>query len=239
MSGKKTYCKEIYVVNKELTIDYIISLTNLYGLVHKNKVIEIYNLQNEERIDEEFIYSTIKGYLNDLRANSVEVHGDYFVSKLIMEIDFFEDQLNQRRGKPFYIPGQEELLKYREEGYFEITREYTELMKYVSDHFFSGNQSVADMLCREIHGICQFEFDLHIVFDLLKAKNISFNDVIEVNEFTSHVFNLVNITRIWENNGYTPKEMSYEFGKFELIPDDGLDVPSYKRVLVNRTKYLN
>ena len=31
--------------------DYIISLTHLYGLVHKDKVIEIYNMQNEEKIE--------------------------------------------------------------------------------------------------------------------------------------------------------------------------------------------
>ena len=33
-------------------IDYIISLTNLYGIVYKDKVVEIYNMQNEEEISE-------------------------------------------------------------------------------------------------------------------------------------------------------------------------------------------
>lgn len=31
--------------------DYIIALTNIYGLVHKDKVVEIYNMQNEDKID--------------------------------------------------------------------------------------------------------------------------------------------------------------------------------------------
>lgn len=30
-------------------LDYIISLTHLYGLVHKDKLLEIYNLQNEAK----------------------------------------------------------------------------------------------------------------------------------------------------------------------------------------------
>ena len=30
-------------------IDYIISLTHLYGLVHKDKVVEIFNLQNKRK----------------------------------------------------------------------------------------------------------------------------------------------------------------------------------------------
>lgn len=29
---------------------YIIALTNLYGMIHKGKVVEIYNDQNEESI---------------------------------------------------------------------------------------------------------------------------------------------------------------------------------------------
>ena len=31
--------------------DYIISLTHLYGLVHKDKVVGIYNMQNEDQIE--------------------------------------------------------------------------------------------------------------------------------------------------------------------------------------------
>jgi len=34
-----------------LLVDYAISLTHLYGLVHKDKVAEIYNMQNEEQVD--------------------------------------------------------------------------------------------------------------------------------------------------------------------------------------------
>ena len=35
----------------EAIIDYIISLTHLYGLVHRDKAAEIFNLQNEEKIE--------------------------------------------------------------------------------------------------------------------------------------------------------------------------------------------
>ncbi len=34
----------------DLETKYIIALTNLYGMVSRNKVIEIYNMQNEEQI---------------------------------------------------------------------------------------------------------------------------------------------------------------------------------------------
>jgi hypothetical protein len=61
-------------------LDYIISLTHLYGLVHKDKVVEIYNLQNEEKIDVAAINALDKNSAEDLSKNFVEINGDYFVT---------------------------------------------------------------------------------------------------------------------------------------------------------------
>ncbi|ACB86124.1 hypothetical protein [Natranaerobius thermophilus] len=50
----------------QLVLDYIISLTNLYGLVHKDKVIEIYNMQNNDQINTEIIDSIMEPPLKSL-----------------------------------------------------------------------------------------------------------------------------------------------------------------------------
>ena len=47
-------------------VDYIISLTNLNGLVHKDKVLDIFNLQNEEKIDIEALNSIMRNSPADL-----------------------------------------------------------------------------------------------------------------------------------------------------------------------------
>ena len=54
---------------KELLIDYIISLTHLYGLVYKDKVLEIYNLQNENKIDEQAVSDIMKENPQGLKEN--------------------------------------------------------------------------------------------------------------------------------------------------------------------------
>src|SRR5690625_1241782 len=89
--------------------DYIISLTHLYGLVHQEKVVEIYNLQNEEKIDKESINRIIT-QSNELSNNFVYVHGDYFVVESILQYQDFETELKKRLRIPFYIPEQAELL---------------------------------------------------------------------------------------------------------------------------------
>lgn len=37
-------------MKNELIIDYIVALTNIYGIVPKDKVVEIYNMQNDDKI---------------------------------------------------------------------------------------------------------------------------------------------------------------------------------------------
>jgi len=39
----------------------------------------------------------------------------------MLEFDEFDMELEQRKGKPYYVPEKEELLKYRDNLYFEIT----------------------------------------------------------------------------------------------------------------------
>jgi len=94
--------------------DYIISLTHLYGLVYKDKVVEIYNMQNEDEIEK---IDTVRLKadntsidFSELNNNFVEVFNDYFVHETIMEFDEFDEHLKKCAGKPFYIPEQEELL---------------------------------------------------------------------------------------------------------------------------------
>ena len=203
-------------------LDYIISLTHLYGLVHKDKVVEIYNLQNEEKIDVAAINALDKNSAEDLSKNFVEINGDYFVAESIMEFDDFNEQLKQRKGKPFYIPEQEELLKYKEETYFEVTEQYKALLRYVTKNIFAGDEFSAEMLCEDVQGICQFEFSVQEVFEVFNTRGVNFKNEKQVNEVMQLVMDLANHTRIWENNGHTPNEIfeKYEKPHLRSLPED-------------------
>lgn len=202
----------------DIIIDYIISLTHLYGLVHKDKVVEIFNLQNEESID----ITTLRGIMEkppeDLAKNFVEVYGDYFVHETIMEFDDFDEQLRQRHGKPHYIPPREGLLKYKEETYFEVTKEYRALFKYVSKHIFPRDEFAAEALCEDVQGICQFDFSMQEIFEVFNTRGVDFKDEKQVNEVVQLVMELANNTRIWENNGHTPQEIFEKYEKPHLRP---------------------
>lgn len=205
-------------MDKQLIMNYIISLTNLYGLVHKDKVVEIYNIQNEQKTDEELITTVSKEKQEELYDNFVHVHGDYFVAEAIMEFDEFDEQLMHRKGKPFYIPDKEELLKYRDEMYFEVTKEYRALLAYVTKNLLDGDEAKAEEICEDIQGSCQFGVSMQGVFDEFNRRKINFKSDKQVSELMQLVMELANNTRIWENNGHTPNEIFELMEKPHLRP---------------------
>ena len=201
-----------------LLVDYTISLTHLYGLVHKDKVAEVYNMQNEEQVDVEEINDMIKNPPEEFKKNFVQSFNDYFVAESILENAEFEEQLRQRRGKPFYIPEQEELLKYKDELYFEESKEYRAMIGYMAKNFFDGDEYMAQMLCEDVQGVCQFGFTVQSALDVFNNRGVGFESKEQVNEVMQLVMNLANSTRIWENNGHTPAEIFEKYEKPHLRP---------------------
>src|SRR5699024_9160273 len=91
-------------------IDYIKALTNLYGIVHKDKVIEIYNMRNDEQLDSKKMNRLISEAKDFIAARFIGVKGDYFVTDALVDNDL-NVEVSKRKGKPFYIPETAELLK--------------------------------------------------------------------------------------------------------------------------------
>ncbi len=206
-------------------LDYIISLTQLQGLIHKEKLLEIYNLQNEVQATIEEVSILLENLPEYLKENFVYSHHDYFVHETIMEFDEFDIQLIQRKGKPFYIPDKKELLKYKEDGYFEKNSQYKKLLSYVLKNLVHGDKEQAESLCEDVQGFCQVGFKVQDVFKTFNHYEIKFKDEKQIHEVMQLVMDLANNTRIWENNGHTPQEIFelQEKPKLRKLPKEPFD----------------
>lgn len=200
---------------------YIIALVNLYGMVHKSKVVEIYNSQNEVQINLNQVESFYTEPLGELEETFIYPYKGYFVHEAILENDEFDLMLRQKSGKPYYVPKKDELLKYVDDEYFEKSKQYNVLLNYVKKGFFKGDEEKAEWLCEEIHGRCQFGADMQTILETFNDRNISFEDLDHVNEVMQLVMDLSNNIRIWENNGYSPQEIFEKFEKPNLRPLPG------------------
>lgn len=217
---------------------YIIALTNLYGMVHKDKVVEIYNEQNEDQININKVESFINNPPVELEDEFIQIYKDYFVHETVLEFDDVNVMLANKADKPYYVPKQSELLKYVEDGYFEETKEYKKLLNYVKKNFFNGDEEKAEMLCEDIYGTCQYEFKLQTIFDSFTGRDITFKDENQVNEVLQLVMELSNNMRLWENNGYTPQEIFEELEKpnLRLLPDKPFDFGNSVKTVVKKEK---
>src|SRR5690554_1557686 len=117
--------------------DYVLALTHLYGLVHQDQVVEIYNQQNEEKIDRSAFEEISQERLNQ---GFVEIKNDYFVHETILEYRDFSLELAKRQGKPYYILERETLLNYVDDYYVDHPQEYYDLLDYAVANIFEGDE---------------------------------------------------------------------------------------------------
>jgi hypothetical protein len=80
--------------------NYIIALTNLYGMVHKDKVVEIYNSQNEDQVSLADIELLLNNLTEELEDAFILTHKDYFVMETIIDNNEFELMLRKKADKP-------------------------------------------------------------------------------------------------------------------------------------------
>jgi len=203
---------------------YIIALTNLYGILHKDKVIEIYNLQNSDTISNITINKKTvviddiiikEDVLND---KLVYIYKDYFAHEALVVYKDHENLLSHQKGKPYYVPAKNELLKYEDDFYFEMTLEYKKLVKYIKSKIVMNNDIFAENICNEIQFYTQSSASFTEIFKVFERNNILLKDLQQAQEVSSLITQLSNNTRIWENNGHTPNEISKLMGKSRLRP---------------------
>jgi len=199
-------------------VKYIIALTNLYGMVSKEKVVEIYNSHHQDQVSLSEVEVYLQNPPDELAKAFVYPHQGYFVSESILEFDEFETMLAKKSDKPFYVPPQKELLKYIDECYFEETRQYKALYDYIKKNFYDGDDHKTEMLAEDIHGSCQLGDGFDSILEEFTRRNLSFKDADQVNEVMQLIMDLSNNIRIWENNGHTPQEIFEQFEKPKLGP---------------------
>ena len=185
---------------------YIKALVELYGLVHKEKVVEIFNMQNWRKIDVKYMDKILENENAKIYFQTIEVdfYGDYFVSSPILFAESFEEALEVRRDKPFYIPEKKELLKYEDEDYFEVTKEYEELLSFLKEKL--GDKDKAEYWAFQIQNSCK---SLRMLYNMPVTifQELEFEDEKVDYEFKKLIADLAYNTRIKDHNGNTPIEM--------------------------------
>lgn len=220
--------------------EYIVSLTNLYGMVHKDVVLEIFNSQNKEKISLGDVENLLKKPMKNLEGASVYPFDNYFVQDRILVNGGFDLLLEKKAGKPHYVPEKLELLKYMDNLYFEKSKQYKALLKYTNKHFFKDEEEKAEWLCEDIYDICHAGPDLKNLLETYSDRVGGFKDMAQAEEVLHLIVKLSNNVRRWEHNGYTSQETLERSEKsnsrsirgkpFEFSGDNVIDMKTRKKI---------
>jgi hypothetical protein len=185
---------------------YIRAMINLYGIIHREKVVEIINKQNDYQI----CLDDLRFIEEDERSNNIAtyigIHGEYFANLTIMVLEKFDKVMKYKKGKPYYIPEKEELLKYAHLEYFEVNEQFEAVRRFFRKRFW--RKSRADELALEIQRYCKSADSLANIGYLFENRELKIKNEKDVNELMGLIRELANNTRVPENNGFTPNEMA-------------------------------
>lgn len=200
----------------ELLREYVGALVNLYGMFHKEKLLEIYNEQNEEQISMDDIEALMVDESVMVPGTFAYPYGDYFAHEVIAMYDEFDEWFRKKGDKPYYVPNKAELLRYVDDFYFEKTKAYRNLYSYVGENFISNNTEELKDVCEQVFDNCHLDFDLQYTLNDLVRMGVKFSSEKQMKEVVDLIIDLSNNVRLWENNGHTPNEIARKFGGLNL-----------------------
>jgi hypothetical protein len=190
---------------------YLIAAVNLYGTIHKNKFIEIYNHYHEKKImnfDTEYLLADeIPISKEILKKHFIEQYEDYFVNDALINFEDMIEYLKMKENKPYYIPNKNEFIKYLDDEYFEKDKHYHELLKFVEKEIVDGDKEYAEEILDDIQIGCSMSNKLSSIMNEFQRRGIIFDSEDQIRKLSDLVIKFYNNTRMWENNGHTPNEI--------------------------------
>lgn len=200
-------------------VDYILALTHLWGIAPVTKVREVFNQQNGTALADSDFAAVLKdpSAAEWLDRGFVHVKGDRFIHEDLLDPEQYEYYSKQANGKPYYVPGKEELLRYADADHYEDTAELAAFRKFAERKLFRGEEA------RAINWVDYAQYlaasntpPAQAMGLLLDDEGIVFDDDRQANELIGLFFDMVNATRMWENRGHTPNELR-ESGPLKVL----------------------
>lgn len=189
-----------------LLFDYIVALINLNGIIDKEKVVEIYNTQNEIEKNVSDAESMMIKNKEELRKHFVEVEGRYFVHESILHSEL-ELLLQRKADKPYYIPPKKVLLCYKDDEFYEETDQTKKLYRFLEIYVQPNNVNSMEDVFYDVLIDCQMETRLTAIINNLNRIGVTFPTEKELTDAVNLIIDFSNHTRLWSNNGFTPAEI--------------------------------
>ena len=182
---------------------YATASVNLYGIIHRDEFVEIFNAHHEEKTTSEEVYTILLPYVH--KFGLYGFYKDYIVHYLQFKDFGAVDYLKREQGdKPRYLPPKQEFLKYLQEDY-EDNDDWWNLFGFMRDVCESNVDAATCFVVLKEYVLTSP--DMKELFQILEKHNIKLSNKTLLDKFIEMVFSAKNNYRIWENKGHTPQEL--------------------------------
>lgn len=211
---------------------YTGGLVKLYGIVTVDKVVEIYNLYQEEAVTKDEVKEIFKRFTE--RVSTYSLKGKYFIHQtVLMEEQGKENLLKEQEGKPVFVPSKEEIAKCYDDFSFLSKNEYVALSRQVQT-FLTQDPLKVRAVCEEIYQNCILGCKLEELIQLFEDYDCGIQNVKQAEHVVPYVINLYNNTRMWKHNGYTPVELEQVTNRVDYVLKTGMATPPATARMVNK-----
>ncbi len=194
-------------------ITYCRALTELWGIVPYEKIIEIYNSQNNGNItqsDLDFAIECSK-YAIDCYYIPQDNYKRIVSESLFVNDGDVEKLVSAQQNKPYYIPDKKQLIHYSDDMYFDKTPFCHDMSVFLCE-YANLEKNIADELTDEVALMARMNCNYQDIIYYLEQYHIVF-DQSDINKFFRIYMGIYNNSRIWENRGYTPLELNALYTK--------------------------
>lgn len=196
--------KEIYKLHNDLS-NYVRALQNIYGVFEISQLATVWNQHNVKKLDEEFM----SNFLDKIgrKQNYFWWDPPYIISDYFMDIEEYEEFLERRINKEYYMPIKKEIEYYIKEEFDVDNPYYKRMEKYLKKQRYLNEVELDDLLLFIEIG-CTIDNSPQEIIDQVIAYGFEFDDINDVNKFVGIYANLSNNSRKWELKGYKPVELA-------------------------------
>lgn len=199
----------------QLLSDYCRAAVKLYGIVPIEKLVEIFNGQNEEKATLQEFADVCEG--SDIKNDVFTLHNEYILSIELLKGDGYEQLLNDQGDKPYYIPSKNEFLKFKDRSYFEVGPQFHSLKEGILSLELTKDEDVAYSICEGVQIAISLGAELNDLFDEFEDKGVTIKNKKQVEKLLPYIGNLINNTRCIWNRGYTEKELDTIKGENKIV----------------------
>lgn len=205
---------------QKLLHQYFAAFANLYGILPLRKALDIYTTQNGflpeadfaafaevVRHDKHYYYILGEDDLYDDAPPADPMNREIVAEHLLIDDDDYEDMKYVQRGRPYYIPQRDMLLRYADDSYYEETPAFLSLRDYLRKEL--------KLSAKKAHGIADEvqlfatvgENDLAYVVQEAQRVGAPLDSRAQVEGFLSRYVDLANASRLAALRGFTPNEV--------------------------------